>query len=196
MVFKLGFALLSAFFLYRDGDALLEQTRRVLIGLLGPRAESYLGAIGDTTRGVLYGLVLTALLQGTLAGLGYWVAGLPTPILLAVLTTLLALVPFGTPVAMGAVCLWLFLTGELLAAAGLAVWATLVVSQIDNLLRPLVISSAAKIPYILVLCAVLGGIAAFGLVGLFIGPTVIAILLAVRREWLVENTSRDSTPMA
>jgi predicted PurR-regulated permease PerM len=196
MVFKLGFALLSAFFLYRDGDTLLEQTRRVLIGFLGPRAESYLDAIGDTTRGVLYGLVLTALLQGILAGLGYWVAGLPTPILLAVLTTLLALVPFGTPVAMGAVCLRLFLTGELLAAVGLAAWATLVVSQIDNLIRPLVISSAAKIPYILVLCAVLGGIAAFGLVGLFIGPIVIAVLLAVWREWLAENTSRDSTPPA
>jgi len=71
-----------------------------------------------------------------------------------------------------------------------------VVSQIDNLIRPLVISSAAKIPYILVLCAVLGGIAAFGLVGLFIGPIVIAVLLAVWREWLAENTSRDSTPPA
>lgn len=195
MVFKLGFALLSAFFLYRDGDTLLEQTRRVLIGLLGPRAESYLGAIGDTTRGVLYGLVLTALLQGTLAALGYWVAGLSTPILLGVLTTLLALVPFGTPLAMGTVCLWLFLTGDLLAAAGLAAWATLVVGQIDNLFRPLVISSAAKIPYILVLCAVLGGIAAFGLVGLFIGPIVIAVLLAVWREWLAENTSRDNTQL-
>ena len=196
MVFKLGFALLSAFFLYRDGDTLLEQTRCVLIGLLGPRAESYLSAIGDTTRGVLYGLVLTALVQGTLAGLGYWVAGLSTPILLGVLTTLFALVPFGTPLMMGTVCLWLFLTGEALAAAGLAVWATLVVSQIDNLFRPLVISSAAKIPYILVLCAVLGGIAAFGLVGLFVGPIVIAILLAVWREWLAEQASRDTTPTA
>lgn len=196
MVFKLGFALLSAFFLYRDGDTLLEQTRRMLIGLLGRRAESYLHAIGDTTRGVLYGLVLTALLQGTLAGLGYWVAGLHTPILLGVLTTLLALVPFGTPLAMGAVCLWLFLTGEALAAAGLAAWAALVVSQIDNLFRPLVISSAAKIPYILVLCAVLGGIAAFGLVGLFLGPIVIAILLAVWREWLAEQVSPDNTPTA
>jgi predicted PurR-regulated permease PerM len=188
--FKFGFAVITAFFLYRDGDRLLEQTRRVLLGLLGDRAESYLKAIGDTTRGVLYGLVLTALLQGTLAGLGYWVAGLDTPILLGVVTTFLALIPFGTPLAIALVCLWLFLVGEIWPAVGLAAWGTLVVGQIDNLFRPLVISSAARIPYILVLFAVLGGIAAFGLVGLFIGPIVIAILLAVWREWIAELTPR------
>jgi predicted PurR-regulated permease PerM len=188
--FKFGFAVLTAFFLYRDGDRLLEQTRRFLLGLLGGRAESYLKAIGDTTRGVLYGLVLTALIQGTLAGLGYWVAGIDTPILLGVITTFLALIPFGTPLVIALVCLWLFLTGEVWPAAGLAAWGTLVVGQIDNLFRPLVISSAARIPYILVLFAVLGGIAAFGLVGLFIGPIVIAILLAVWREWIAEPTPR------
>ena len=185
--FKFGFALLSAFFFYRDGDRLLAQTRTLLLGLLGSRAESYLAAIGDTTRGVLYGLVLTALVQGALAGLGYWAAGVGTPILLGVVTAVLALVPFGTPLVWGLVSLWLLLAGEVWAAAGLAAWGALVVSQIDNLFRPLVISSAAKIPYVLVLFAVFGGIAAFGLVGLFLGPIVIAVLLAVWREWIAEH---------
>lgn len=90
--------------------------------------------------------------------------------------------------------LWLFLTGEVLPAAGLAVWGALVVSQIDNLLRPLVISSGARIPYILVLFAVLGGIAAFGLVGLFLGPIVIAVMLAVWREWLIEHAPPKTAP--
>ncbi|MBK1717095.1 AI-2E family transporter [Thiocystis violacea] len=188
--FKFGFAVLSAFFLYRDGDQLLDQTRRLLLGLLGGRSESYLKAIGDTTRGVLYGLVLTALVQGALAGAGYWAAGIETPILFGVLTTFLALIPFGTPLVIGLVCLWLFLTGEVWPAAGLAAWGALVVGQIDNLFRPLVISSAARIPYILVLFAVLGGLTAFGLVGLFVGPIVIAILLAVWREWIAEQGSR------
>jgi predicted PurR-regulated permease PerM len=185
--FKFAFALLSAYFFYRDGDRLLEQTRGLLLGLIGARAESYLAAMGDTARGVLYGLVLTALLQGTLAGAGYWAAGLTTPILLGVVTAVFALVPFGTPLVWGLASLWLFLSGETWAAAGLAAWGALVVSQIDNLFRPLVISSAARIPYILVLFAVFGGIAAFGLVGLFIGPIVIAVLLAVWREWIAEH---------
>jgi len=192
--FKFVFALLSAFFFYRDGDRLLGQTRRLLAGLLGARAESYLGAIGDTTRAVLYGLVLTALLQGALAGAGYWAAGVQTPILLGAITAILALVPFGTPLVWGLVSLWLFLVGETWAAVGLAAWGALVVSQIDNLFRPMVISSTAGIPYILVLFAVLGGIAAFGLVGLFLGPIVIAVLLAVWREWIAEHRLPDPGP--
>ncbi len=187
--FKFTFALLSAFFFYRDGDALLEQTRRLLFGLLGVRAASYLGAIGDTTRAVLYGLVLTALLQGALAGIGYAVAGVKTPILLGVVTAVLALIPFGTPLVWGLVSLWLFLIGETWAAVGLLAWGALVVSQVDNLLRPLLISSTSRIPYILVLFAVLGGIAAFGLVGLFVGPVVVAVLLAVWREWIAEHAT-------
>ena len=187
--FKFGFALLTAFYLYRDGESLLAQARRLLLGLLGPRAGDYLHAIGDTTRAVLYGLVLTALLQGALAGAGYWVAGVRAPVLLGAVTAVLALIPFGTPLAWGLVSAWLVAIGETLAGAGLALWGALVVSQIDNLLRPLVISSATRIPYLLVLFGVLGGISAFGLVGLFLGPVVIAVLVAVWREWVGEQDS-------
>ncbi len=185
--FKFSFAVLTAFFLYRDGEALLGQARGLLLGLLGARAGGYLHAIGDTMRAVLYGLVLTALLQGVLAGLGYWVAGVRAPALLGVITVILALVPFGAPVVWVSVSAWLLATGEPWAAAGLAAWGAIVVSQIDNLLRPLVISSATRIPYLLVLFGVLGGISAFGLIGLFLGPIVIAMLLAVWREWVGEQ---------
>jgi predicted PurR-regulated permease PerM len=190
--FKFGFALLTAFFLYRDGETLLGQTGHLFAGLLGPRAKHYLNAVGDTTRAVLYGLVLTALLQGALAGVGYWVAGVQAPVLLGLVTAIFALVPFGTPVVWGAVSAWLALSGQTWEGAGLATWGALVVSQIDNLFRPLVISSATRIPYILVLFGVLGGISAFGLVGLFLGPIVIAILLAVWREWVNEHASRSA----
>ena len=77
--------------------------------------------------------------------------------------------------------------GELWSSAGLAAWGVLVVGQIDNLVRPLVISSATRIPYLLVLFGVLGGLSAFGLIGLFLGPVVIAVLLAVWYEWLGEH---------
>jgi predicted PurR-regulated permease PerM len=186
--FKFAFALLTAFFLYRDGETLLAQSASLLHLLLGDRASAYLSAVGSTIRAVLYGLVLTALAQGALAGFGYWAAGVHAPAILGVLTAILALIPFGTPLVWGAVALWLLANGDTWAAAGLAAWGALVVSQIDNLLRPLVISSATRIPYILVLFGVLGGIAAFGLIGLFVGPIVIAVLLAVWREWLEEQT--------
>jgi len=185
--FKFGFALLTAYFFYRDGEGLLVQSRGLLVRLLGTRADGYVHAIGDTIKAVLYGLILTALVQGALAGLGYWAAGVRAPVLLGVITVLLALVPFGAPLVWGSVSVWLMLTGDLWAGAGLAVWGAVVVSQIDNLLRPLIISSAVRIPYLLVLFGVLGGISAFGLIGLFLGPIVIAVLLAVWREWAGEQ---------
>lgn len=183
-------ALFTAFFLYRDGESLLDQVRRLLYGLIGPRSGAYLYAMGGTTRAVLYGLVLTALAQGALAGLGYWATGVDAPVLLSMLTTILALIPFGTPIAWGGVSLWLVFHEHFWAGIGLAAWGTLVVSQIDNILRPMVISSSTRIPYLLVLFAVLGGISAFGLLGLFLGPIVIAVLLAVWREWLEEQAPR------
>jgi predicted PurR-regulated permease PerM len=185
--FKFTFALLTAFFFYRDGARLLDESGRLLHRLLGERAQGYLNAVDSTIRAVLYGLVLTALAQGALAGIGYWAAGVRAPAMLGVLTAIFALIPFGTPLVWGAVSLWLLASGETLAAAGLAAWGGLVVSQIDNLLRPMVISSATRIPYILVLFGVLGGISAFGLVGIFLGPIVIAVLLAVWREWIEEQ---------
>lgn len=184
---KFGLALFTAFFLYRDGEEVLYQTRRILQRFLDKRANAYLAAIGATTRAVLYGLVLTALAQGLLAGLGYWAAGVRAPVLLGAVTAVIALIPFGPPLVWGPIGLWLLLTGQTLAGIGLLLWGVLVVSWVDNLVRPLVISSTTRIPFLLVMFGVLGGIAAFGLVGLFLGPVIIAMLLAVWREWLEEQ---------
>ncbi|CAB3788022.1 AI-2E family transporter [Pararobbsia alpina] len=186
---KLGVAVLTLFFVYRDGESALDQVRRVLRRVLGDRLDGYLAAIGGTTRAVVYGLVLTALAQGALAGLGYWVAGMQAPLLLAAFTALIALVPFGTPFVWGSIGVWLFITGHTLAGAGLLLWGALVVSWVDNLIRPLVISSAARIPFLLVVFGVLGGLAAFGLIGLFVGPVILAVLMAVWREWLEEQAT-------
>ena len=181
---KLGFALLTVLFLYRDGETLLAQLRQVLRRFIGARIDGYLSAVGATTKAVVYGLVLTALAQGALAGLGYWVAGVDAPVLLAVLTALVALIPFGTPFVWGAIGVWLLLNGQTAAGVGLLLWGMLVVSWVDNLIRPLVISGASRVPFLLVMFGVLGGLAAFGLIGLFVGPVILAIMMAVWREWL------------
>jgi len=183
-VANMAFALLTVFFFYRDGDRLVDQAQSILRRFLGYRAYGYVDAVADTTKAVVYGIVLTALVQGALAGLGYWVAGLKSPALLGALTALIALIPFGTPFVWGSAGVWLLLTGQTFAGVGLLLWGALVVSSVDNLIRPLVISSATSIPFLLVMFGVLGGLVAFGPVGLFLGPVVLAVLLGVWQEWL------------
>ena len=181
---KTFFALLTVFFMYRNGEALALQVRDVLERVLGERVHAYLTAIGDTTRAVVYGIVLAALAQGILAGVGYLFAGLQAPVVLGAATALIALIPFGAPLVWAGAAVWLIITGHTGAGIGLLLWGLLVVSWVDNLVRPLVISNATRIPFLLVIFGVLGGIAAFGLVGLFLGPVILAVLMAVWREWL------------
>jgi predicted PurR-regulated permease PerM len=181
---KFGFALLIAYFLYRDGKSLVAQLRVVLHQFLGARVDHYFKAVGATTRAVVFGLVLTAIVQGALAGLGYWAAGLQAPVFLAAVTMLVALIPFGTPFVWGTAGVWLLAKGEIAAGVGLLAWGTLAVSWVDNLIRPFVISKATEIPFLIVMFGVLGGLAAFGMIGLFVGPVVLAVLIAVWREWL------------
>jgi predicted PurR-regulated permease PerM len=180
----LAFTLLAVFFLYRDAEILVAQARSALARLLGHRGDLYLAAAADMMRAVVYGLVLTALAQGLLAGLGYWAAGLGAPVLLGIITALAALIPFGTPFVYVPAGIWLIATDHLSSGVGLLLWGTVVVSSVDNLIRPLVISRATRLPFLLVLFGVLGGVAAFGLVGLFLGPVILAVLVAVWREWL------------
>lgn len=184
---KLGFALITVFFLYRDGERALTQVRIVLNRFLGERVDAYLAAVGGMTMAVVWGLIATAIAQGIVSGLGYWWAGLPAPVLLGAVTAIIAMIPFGTPFAWGSLGIWLLVSGQTASGVGLLLWGALVVSWVDNLIRPLVISNATRIPFLLVMFGVLGGLTAFGLVGLFLGPVVLAVLMAVWREWLEES---------
>lgn len=181
---KLFIALFAMFFFLRDGPRFFVQMRSVLEGVMGVGVRDYLKAIGDTTQAVVYALVVAALAQGVAAGVGYWVAGIEAPVLLGAITALTALIPFGAPLIWGGLSAWLLVTGHVWAAAGLALWGVAVVSWVDNVVRPLVISNATQMPFILVVFGVLGGVFSFGLIGLFIGPVVLAVSLAIWREWL------------
>jgi predicted PurR-regulated permease PerM len=152
--------------------------------------HNYLKAIGQTVRAVVYGLLLAALVQGVLVGLGYWLAGAGAPVFLAALTTVCGLIPFAAPTIWAGVVLWLLAQGNTVAAIGLFVWGALVMSWTDHIVRPFLISREAEIPFLVVLFGVLGGLAAFGLVGLFVGPVILAVLLAIWREWLHEIQSQ------
>lgn len=188
---KLSMTIFTAFFLYRDGDRIMKQLRHALRLVSSESGERYLAAAGGMTRAVVFGIVLTALTQAILAGIGYAVAGAPNPVFLTAVTFIIALIPFGTPFAWGAVALWMLADGQVLAGIGLAIWGALVVSTIDNIIRPLVISSSTHISFLLVMFGVLGGLAAFGMIGLFIGPVILAVLSSLWQEWLNTPTVED-----
>ena len=191
-VAKLFFAVLSMFFLLRDGPRLVREARAVLEGILGPRVHDYLDAIGATTQAVVYALVLGAIAQGTVAGIGYFFAGVEAPVLMGAITVLIALIPFGAPLVWGSLALWLLVTGNIGPGIFLLLWGLLAVSWVDNLVRPMVISNATRMPFLLVVFGVLGGVLAFGLVGLFIGPVLLAVSLAIWREWLEEHQQKEA----
>jgi predicted PurR-regulated permease PerM len=186
-VAKLFFAVLSMFFLLRDGPRLLHEARSILEGILGPTVRDYLDAVGSTTQAVVYALILGALAQGAVAGIGYFIFGIKAPVLMGAVTVLVALVPFGAPVVWGSMSIWLIVSGSVWPGVGLLLWGLLLVSWVDNIVRPLVISNATRMPFLLVVFGVLGGVLAFGLVGLFIGPVLLAVSLALWREWLEQH---------
>lgn len=188
-VLKAGLVVIILFFFYRDGAALVDQIRYLAQQFLRQRAISYFDAVGATIKAVVNGLLLTAIAQGLLAGIGYAVAGVRAPILFGLITTLFALIPFGTPLVWGSIVVWLLAAGEYGAGIGLLLWGTLVVSTIDNVIRPLVISSATRVHFLMVLLGVLGGAIAFGFAGLVVGPVILAVVSAVWVEATAHKTA-------
>lgn len=180
------------FFLLRDGRQLLGRVVR-LVPMEPVRRAELLKLVGDTTRAVVYGTGLTALAQGTLVGVGFAIAGLPAAVVFGVLAAFLALLPVG-----GAALVWvpaalyLLATGQWGWAIFMAVWGS-VVSVSDNLLRPLLISSQAPVSILAVFVGVIGGVSAFGLIGLIVGPVLLTFIVALLR-YLDEKLSRQPEP--
>lgn len=183
-VMNLGIILVTVFFCFREGDEAIGQLKLGLLHFLGKDQDVYLQAAGDTTRAVVYGLVLAALGQGLLAGLGYAVAGVKAPVLFGAITALLALIPMGATLVWLPIAIMLILTGQTFPGIGLLLWGFLAVSTVDNVIRPIIISGASKVPFLVVLFGVLGGLTAFGAVGLFLGPVVLSVLLSVWQAWI------------
>jgi len=169
------------FFVLRDGPALARQVVRMLP--IEQRRRSLLWQhLSDVTRAVFLGIGLTALAQGALLGVGFWIAGLPSPLVFGVIGVILALIPMLGPALLWVpAAIWLAIQGHHGYAIFLALWGSVVVSLVDNLLRPLLISGRAEVPTLAVFVGVMGGLAAFGFIGLFVGPIVLGLLVALFR---------------
>ncbi len=178
-----GFTLLTLFFLFRDGDGLCRHLLRLSHRMLGPSGERVARHMIAAVHATVTGLVLVGLAEGVLIGFAYAVAGLPHTVPVAALTGVLAVIPFGAPVAFCAAGLYLLGNGNTGAAFGVVAFGFLVVFVADHFVRPVLIGGAARLPFLWVLLGILGGLETFGLLGLFLGPVVMAALISLWREW-------------
>lgn len=183
-VIEMSLAAFVCFFFYRDGAALMRFLNVAMDRVAGAHATNILGIINNTVRGVMYGLLGTALAQGFMATIGFAIAGVPAPLLLGIATSLLSLVPVGPPLLWGSAAIWLFYQGNEGWGIFMLLWGFFLISSVDNVIKPLFISRNSNLPFVLVLFGVLGGVFAFGFVGIFIGPTLLVVGFSLIQEWI------------
>jgi predicted PurR-regulated permease PerM len=180
---QLLLSILCAFFFFRDGEAAVRRVTDVLDHVVGARAAHLLNTAHGTLKGVVYGVLGAGLAQATLAAFGFWLAGVPTPLLLGLLTGVLGIVPGGPALIWLPASIWLFKGDQAAWGIFVAVWGAVLVGNIDNVIRPLFVSRGSDMPLLVILIGILGGAIAFGLIGVFLGPTILAIMYALMREW-------------
>ncbi|WP_296946275.1 AI-2E family transporter [uncultured Massilia sp.] len=188
----LAFALLCLFFFYKDGAALQRQVNAIGAHLIGAqRWTLYALKVPVAVRATVNGLVLVGLAEGVLLGVGYQLAGVPSAVLWAAATGVLAIIPFGAPLAFGAVALLLLARGATVAALAVAAWGAAILFVADHFVRPSMIGNATKLPFLAVLVGILGGVETLGLVGLFVGPVVMTLFVTL---WHEERRLRHPPP--
>jgi predicted PurR-regulated permease PerM len=191
---QMVFAAFIGFFLYRDGDALMKTLHSGLKKLAGILGDQLLITIQDTVAGVVHGIFGAALAQAIVAMIGFLVAGVPGAFLLGAATFFLSIIPIGPPLLWGGACIWLYSKGAYGWAIFMALWGVFVISSIDNLVRPYLISRGSKLSLLLIVIGMFGGIAAYGFIGIFIGPPILAVGLGVFGLWTARAVARTDTP--
>ncbi len=174
-----------AYFFYRDGDRLTRLLEEAVARLAG--AEHGLGLITTAqaaVRGVVYGLIGTAFGQAVVALIGFLIAGVPGALILAALTFILSLVPMGPVLVWGGAATWLYFNGETGWAVFMVIYGVAVISSVDNFLKPILMSRAGNLSMLLVVLGVFGGAIAFGFIGLFVGPALLAVAWNMTKAWL------------
>jgi predicted PurR-regulated permease PerM len=179
-----GFMLLALFFVLRDADVLAEQLRIAGRRAVGPAGERVALQVVRSVQGTVNGLVLVGLAEGLVLGVAYWIAGAPHPALFALLTALLAMVPFGAALAIAAAALALLIGDHAVAAMVIIGFGLAVTFVADHFVRPVLIGGATRLPFLWVLLGILGGVETWGLVGLFVGPALLSALLLLWREYV------------
>ena len=176
-------ALFAAFFIYVNGEAMAAHVKLLLHRIAGGRADRLILVTGNTVRGVVYGILGTAIVQGILTAIGLGMAGVPRAMLLGGTAGLLAVLPVGAPLIWIPATIWLLSTGHLGWGIFLAVYGSIVISGADSLIRPWFIARGAHLPFLLTILGVMGGAIAFGLLGIFLGPVLLGVGYTLMNEW-------------
>jgi len=182
-ILQLTLSVFIAFFFYCDGEKVMSAFSGWGKRIVGDSAQHIFQIIGSTINSVVYGLLGTALAQGILAAIGFKIAGIPSALLLGLITFFLGFVPAGPPFIWVPATIWLFYTGHIGWGIFMGIWGLLIISGVDNIIRPYLISRGTNLPFILILLGVLGGVLAFGFIGIFIGPSLLAVGYCLVREW-------------
>ena len=193
-IFQIALSLLIAFFFYRDGHAAATQLHAALRRIAGERGGRLLDLAGATIRAVVYGVLGTALLQGVVAAIGFVIAGVPGAVSLGFLTFVLSFLPGGPLIVATPAAFWLYREGSLGWAIFIMAWGLMVI-MLENVVKPLLISRGGSTPMILVMLGVLGGALAFGVIGMFLGPTLVALGYSLFEQWaLSEGDNQITSP--
>lgn len=192
-VLDLTLGVIFAYFFFRHGTHAAVRLRNLIDTFGGERGQHLLQVSKNTLIGVVYGILGTALAQGALAAFGFWLANMPGASFLGLLTFFLSFIPMGPPLIWVPAAIWLMAEGHAYAAGFVLAWGLFVISAIDNFLKPYFISIGSNLPFMLVLIGIGGGVIAFGFIGIFIGPTLLALAYSLLLEW---STSRKAAEPA
>lgn len=183
-LFQMALVAFIVFFFYRDGNTLARRVQLFLRRVSGDLANEYADILIKTTRSVVFGVLGTAIGQGLVAALGFIIADVPGVVMLSFAVCVLSVVPVGPPLVWGSVAVWLAASDQVGWAVFLVLWGTLAVSSVDNFIKPILISRGTALPLALVFLGVLGGIMSFGMLGVVLGPILLAASIAMMRTWL------------
>lgn len=195
LLLTLLFMLIALFFTYRDGEIFAAQLDRIGERILPHRWERISRIVPATISSTVTGMTLIAIGEGIVLGIAYWVAGVPSPVTLGAITGFMALIPGGAPLSFTLVSIYLVASGSPIAGLALFVWGSVELFIVDKTLRPRLVGGPIKLPFLPTFFGLIGGVKTMGLLGLFIGPVLMAILVSIWREWLHEVEVVDSQEM-
>ena len=179
------FIMITLFFVYKDGTKLVGQLDRIGERVLPDRWHRFSRVVPATVSSTVTGMTLIAIGEGIVLGVAYKIAGVPSAFLLGVITGFMAMVPGGAPLSVTLVSLYLAASGSPIAAVGLFAWGAIELFIVDKTLRPKLVGGPIRLPFLPTLFGLIGGVKTMGMVGLFVGPVLMALLVAIWREWLL-----------
>ncbi|WP_312222702.1 AI-2E family transporter [Rhizobium rhizoryzae] len=186
LLLTLLFMLIALFFVYRDGAAFARQMDLLGERILPSRWERISRVVPATISSTVTGMTLIAIGEGIILGIAYWIAGVPSHVTLGVLTGIMALIPGGAPLSFTLVSIYLVASGSLFAGVALFVWGSVELFIVDKTIRPRLVGGPIKLPFLPTFFGLVGGVKTLGFLGLFIGPVLMALLVAIWREWMRE----------